>query len=154
MLQQTLTPDVRERNRQVLQTYWNALMSSDLDTFATLLRDDTLIHYPGNHFLSGDYRGPEEVIGLYRRLTQFIRDGIFVAELLDVLVGDVYCAAVLKYELHLPIRKIPGRATGIFHLEDGKIKEYWLHEWDQVMINRVMRLAQFTQPLMERFARH
>jgi hypothetical protein len=28
------------------------------------------------------------------------------------------------------------------------IKEYWLHEWDQIMINRVFRLGSLFRPLM------
>jgi ketosteroid isomerase-like protein len=147
-----LTEQVREQNIEVIKTYWDALISGDIARFETLLADDVLVHYPGNHYLSGDYRGKKEVVGLYRQLTQWALDGIFVGEVLDILVGDLYTSVVLKYDLKLPHKTIPGRAIGLFHLVDGKIKEYWLHEWDQLMINRVFRLGRIFRPVQGLFA--
>jgi ketosteroid isomerase-like protein len=143
-----LTEQVRQQRLETIGTYWDALIGGDLERFETLLAEDVVVHYPGNHALSGDYRGREEVVGLYRQLTQWVADGIFKGELLDVVVGEVYTGAVIRYDLVLPGRTIAGRAIGLFIIEDGLIKEYWLHEWDQVMINRVFRLGSLFRPLM------
>ena len=44
---------------------------------------------------------------------------------------------------------LPGRATGLFILDESYlIKEYWLHEWNQVMINRVLRASHISEPVM------
>jgi hypothetical protein len=142
---------VREQRIRLIQTYWKALNTGDLKTFETLLAPDAVIHYPGNHSLSGDYRTTKDIVGLYTTLAEFVKDGVFRGEPLDIMVGEIYTAVVLKYELKLPFKTIPGRAVGLFIIEDGKIKEYWLHEWDQVMINGVFRMSRLFGPLQKLF---
>jgi ketosteroid isomerase-like protein len=143
-----VSESVRQQRVDLIGTYWKVLTTGDLDTFRTLLAPDAVFHYPGNHSLSRDYTTTDDIVGLYRQLSEFIEQGVFHGELLDIVVGETYTAAVLKYDLKLPGKTIPGRAVGLFIIENGKIKEYWLHEWDQVMINRVFRLSSFLKPLM------
>jgi ketosteroid isomerase-like protein len=141
-------PDpVRHERIQLIQKYWTALNTGDLETFETLLAPDAVIHYPGNHSLSGDYRTTADIVDLYRHLTQFIAEGVFHGEVLDIMVGEVYTAVVLRYDIKLPIKTLAGRAIGLFVIEQGKIKEYWLHEWDQVLINTIFRLDRLARPL-------
>lgn len=141
----------REERIRLIQTYWTALNSGDLKTFETLLAPDAVIHYPGQHSLSGDYRTTADIVGLYRHLTQFITEGVFKGEVLDIVLGEVYTAVVIKYDIKLPIKTVQGRAMGLFVIENGKIKEYWLHEWDQVLINRIFRLDALSRPIMNLF---
>ena len=97
-----------ERDRQaridLIKTYWDALMSADLVTFRSLLAPDAVIHYPGQNYLSGDYTTTDDIVELYRQLCQFIQDGVFVGEVLDITVGDKYTTVILKYDLHLPVK--------------------------------------------------
>jgi hypothetical protein len=139
----------RRARVELITTYWDALMSADLPTFRTLLAPDAVVHYPGQNFLSGDYTTTEEIVGLYSQLCQFVQDGVFVGEVLDITTGGAYTTVILKYELRLPVKTLHGRATGLFLLdEDYRIKEYWLHEWNQVMINRVLRATWVSKPFM------
>ena len=142
-----------ERDRQaridLIKTYWDALMSADLVTFRSLLAPDAVIHYPGQNYLSGDYTTTDDIVELYRQLCQFIQDGVFVGEVLDITIGARYTTVILRYELHLPMRVLHGRATGLFLLDDSyRIKEYWLHEWNQVMMNRMLRATRLSKPFM------
>ena len=143
-----VSEDVRRQRIQLIQTYWTALNTRDFDTFRTLLAPDCVIHYPGQHALSGDYRTTEDIVGLYRHLSHFLEDDVFHGEVLDIMVGEVYTAVVLRYDIKLPIKTLHGRAIGLFVIVEGKIKEYWLHEWDQVMINRIFRLDNLSRPIV------
>lgn len=89
------------------------------------------------------------MVALYTRLSQFVSDGVFVGEVLDIVQGETYAAVVIKYDVNLPFKTLKGRAIGLFIIVDGKIKEYWLHEWNQVMINRIFRLTRVFQPFMK-----
>ncbi len=142
-----------ERDRQaridLIKTYWDALMAADMEAFRTLLAPDAVIHYPGQNYLSGDYKTTDDIVELYRKLSKFITDGFFKGEVLDITVGEIYTTVILKYELHTPMKVLPGRATGVFILDENYlIKEYWLHEWNQVMINRVLRASHLSEPVM------
>ena len=152
MTEHAARPDA-EQDRQaridLIKTYWDALMSADLVTFRSLLAPDAVIHYPGQNYLSGDYTTTDEIVELYRQLCQFIQDGVFVGEVLDITTGDEYTTVILKYDLHLPVTTLHGRATGLFLLDDQyRIKEYWLHEWNQVMMNRMLRATHLSKPFM------
>lgn len=149
----------RQKRIDLIKTYWDALMSADLVKFRALLAPGAVIHYPGQNFLSGDYRTTDDIVGLYKTLTDFIKSGTFTGQVLDITTGETYTTVILKYQLHLPIKTIDGRATGLFLLDENYlIKEYWLHEWNQVMINRVLRATWASQkitgpfmPLVNRF---
>jgi ketosteroid isomerase-like protein len=133
------TESLVQRNTELLHTYWKALTTGHVEDFAPLVHEDAHFHYPGNHFLSGDYHGKQAVVGLYTNLIK-VSGGRFEGVLHDVAVGEEFTVAILSYRLRLlPERSLPGRACGLFRIVDGKIKEYWLFEWDQLMINDVFR---------------
>jgi len=103
------TADVRERNRQLLHTYWTALTTGHVDDFAPLVAEDAVFHYPGNHFLSGTYAGKEAVVGLYTNLIKLSGGTVFRGVLHDVAVGDEFTVAILSYRMQLlPNRSLPG----------------------------------------------
>jgi hypothetical protein len=137
-----------DARRAVIQRYWDALMSGDMATFRTLLAPDAVIHYPGQNHLSGDYTTTDDIVRLYTTLTGFVQDGVFTGEVLDILVGDVHTSVVIRYDLHLPVKVLHGRAVGLFILDENLlIKEYWLHEWNQHMINWVFRTSRLASPV-------
>ncbi len=139
----------RQARVQLIKTYWDALMAADMATFRSLLAPDAVIHSPGQTHLSGDYTTTDDIVDLYTTLSGFVTDGIFTGEVLDITTGEQYTTVILKYQLHLPFKTLDGRATGLFLLDENyKIKEYLLHEWNQVMINRVLRATWASQPFM------
>lgn len=140
----TTTEADREARVDLIRTYWDVLMAADMVRFRTLLAPDAVIHYPGQNHMSGDYRTTDDIVGLYTQLTQFIKDGVFVGEVLDITTGSIFTTVILKYEIRMPVKTLHGRATGIFILDENyKIKEYWLHEWNQQMINWVFRSSRW-----------
>ena len=142
-----------EKDRQaridLIKAYWDALMSADMVAFRAMLAPDAVIHYPGQNPWSGDYTTTDDIVDLYTTLSGFIADGMFTGEILDITTGSEYTTVILKYQLHLAMKTLDGRATGLFILDENyKIKEYWLHEWNQVMINRVLRATWASRPFV------
>ena len=130
--------------RAFLETYWRCLMvSHDWETFASIVDQDCVVHYPGNHFLSGDHVGRDAVVRLYQNLTQLgPSTGAFVGELHDTVYSDAHCCALVKYRIVLgPGVEIEGDAVGVFHILDGRMVEYWLLERDQKMINDIINMG-------------
>ena len=120
--------------RAFLATYWHCLMvEHDWETFASIVDPDCVVHYPGNHFLSGDHVGREAVVRLYQNLTALgPATGTFVGELHDTVHSDSHCCALVKYRIVVaPGMELAGDAVGVFHLKDGRMNEYWLLERDQ-----------------------
>src|SRR3990170_790704 len=140
----TETSEARKQEQlEFLGKYWNALMDGDWDTFATIVGENCVVHYPGNHFLSGDHVGRPAILALYRKLYKLgIEQGTFIGELHDAVTSDDHACALVKYRIVLAKNvEIPGDAIGVFHVENGQMVEYWLLERDQGMINDIVKIS-------------
>jgi ketosteroid isomerase-like protein len=141
--QPAVAVDPHQDKRDFLAKYWDALMTGDMEAFAPLVHDDCLVHYPGNHFLSGDHRGKRAVLDLYAKLSKIgLEQGTFIGEFHDAVTSDDHACALIKYTLVLGAgQKLTGEAIGVFHLENGQMREYWLLERDQKLINDIFALS-------------
>jgi ketosteroid isomerase-like protein len=133
-----------EEQQEFLTTYWNCLMvENDWDKFREIVHPNCVVHYPGNHFLSGDHVGREAVVRLYQNLTKLGPEtGTFIGELHDTVYSSDHCCALVKYKIVVdPVGVIEGDAVGVFHIENGQMVEYWLLERDQKMINDIVNMS-------------
>jgi uncharacterized protein len=129
--------------REFLGRYWEALTTGKAKDFAPYIAENCVVHYPGNHFLSGDHVGREAIVALYDKLYKLgVEQGTFIGELHDVVTSDVHACALVKYRIVVaPGMEIPGEAIGVFHIADGQMVEYWLLERDQKMINDIVKMS-------------
>jgi hypothetical protein len=133
-----------EEQEAFLGKYWRSLMEGpDWETFESIVGENCVVHYPGNHFLSGDHVGRAKILQLYKNLYKLgVENGTFIGELHDTVHSADHCCALVKYKIVvMPGREIPGEAIGVFHLSDGQMVEYWLLERDQKMINDIVAMS-------------
>jgi len=132
-----------QEQREFLTKYWNSLMEGDWETFAAIVGENCVVHYPGNHFLSGDHVGRKNVVSLYQTLFRIgIEQGTFVGEFHDAVTSEDHCCALIKYRMVLrPGTELTGEAIGVFHIENGQMVEYWLLERDQKMVNDIVKIS-------------
>ena len=86
-----------------------------------MVAENCVVHYPGNHFLSGDYVGRAAILDLYRKLYKVgIEQGTFVGEFHDGLHSDDHTVALVTYKMELEMgQRLTGQAVGVFHIENG-----------------------------------
>ena len=140
----TSTSEARKQEQlEFLGKYWNSLMQNDMETFSTLVGQNCVVHYPGNHFLSGDHVGHAAIVELYKKLYKLgLEQGTFIGELHDAVTSDDHACALVKYRIVVGKgMEIPGEAIGVFHIENGQMVEYWLLERDQKMINDIIHMS-------------
>jgi hypothetical protein len=133
-----------QEQKEFLGKYWRSLMEGpDWETFESIVGENCVVHYPGNHFLSGDYVGRANILQLYKNLYKLgVENGTFIGELHDTVHSDDHCCALVKYRIVIAKgMEIPGEAIGVFHLENGQMVEYWLLERDQRMINDIVKMS-------------
>ena len=137
------TDSRRQEQLDFMAEYWRCLMEGDMEAFGQLVAEHCVVHYPGNHFLSGDHVGRAAILDLYSKLYKLgIEQGTFIGEFHDATTSDDHACALVKYRIVLgPGMEIPGEAIGVFHIENGQMVEYWLLERDQRMINDIVRLS-------------
>jgi ketosteroid isomerase-like protein len=138
-----MTMEIHSDKKEFLSKYWTSLNTGDLEAFAPLVAENCVVHYPGNHFLSGDHVGRTAIVELYTNLYKIgIEPGFFIGELHDVLTSDDHASALVTYTLELGAgQQLTGEAIGLFHIENGQMVEYWLLERDQKMINDIFNLS-------------
>ena len=144
MTASTTTSDSRKQEQlDFLGKYWNCLMAGDMENFAPLVGENCVVHYPGNHFLSGDHVGRTAIVQLYTNLYKLgIEQGTFIGEFHDATTSDDHACALIKYRIVVGKgMEIPGEAIGVFHISNGQMVEYWLLERDQKMINDIMKIS-------------
>jgi hypothetical protein len=133
-----------EEQQEFLGKYWRSLMEGpDWETFESIVGENCIVHYPGNHFLSGDHVGRTAIVQLYSNLYKLgIEQGTFIGELHDAVTSDDHACALVKYRIVVGKgMEIPGEAIGVFHIENGQMVEYWLLERDQKMINDIVKMS-------------
>lgn len=111
-------------NVQRLRDAYAAFGSGDLDTVTASWTDDVVWHVSGNSPLAGDYKGQEEILGLFGRLAQE-SGGTLKIELHDVLANDEHAVALCTLTAQRNGKSMEMNAVHVFHTEGDKVKEFW-----------------------------
>jgi ketosteroid isomerase-like protein len=114
---------------ELLQRTDEALANGDLPTYFAGYRDDIVFHVGGDHKLTGDYRGMDE---LKRLLGQFREVGGEISIKTHAYLADDEHGAVL---VHLTLTRdgktFSSDEAFIYHFREGRISEVWYLPVDQ-----------------------
>ena len=77
-----------QSNAEAMRKGYAAFSRGDMETLRNeLFTSDIVWHQGGHNQTSGDYRGPDQVIGLFGKLHQ-LTDGTFRVQIHDVLASE------------------------------------------------------------------
>jgi ketosteroid isomerase-like protein len=129
----TRRPDgVREHpNAAVIRRMHQALARGDyVSTLAELFSEDIVWHLPGSGPLAGDHIGREAVLAAMRRFEE-ISEGTLRVEVHDIIASDDHTVALLRATATRKGRRYDSPEVDVYHVEDGKITEFWSFAEDQ-----------------------
>lgn len=86
-------------------------------------------HVGGRNPLSGDYRGRDEVFGFFAKVAEHT-GGTFKLDIHDVLANDTHGVALVKATGQREGKTLDDNQVNVFHIEDGKVTEFWGHPGD------------------------
>ena len=121
-------------NEDLLRRGYEAFARGDMETIRALFGPDILWHAPGKSPFSGDYKGVDEVLQFFARLMEE-SDGTFRLEIHDVLANEEHGVALVKTSAQRRGRSLSSNDAHVFHLEGGKVTEFWGHPGDQYAID-------------------
>jgi SnoaL-like domain len=117
----------------VIEEYF-ARVATDAASTRSLYADDCVLHYGGRHALSGDYRGVESILGMFRASAETFGRPLSLRAF-DVAASDQHVIGLLTATF------APGEAEEqswlravVFRLVDGLIVEQWLLDYDQALV--------------------
>ena len=117
-------------NEETVRRAFDAFAKGDMDTLRDLMDQDAVWHSPGRNPLSGDYRGADEILGLFARLAE-LTGGTFRAELHDVVANDEHAVALYVTRAEREGRTLETKNVLVNHMRDGKFTETWALSDDQ-----------------------
>jgi ketosteroid isomerase-like protein len=121
---------VAHPNEVLLQQGFDAFSKGDMETFAPLLADDVVFHFPGRGSLAGDHLGKDQVLANLAKQAE-LSGGTFRVELHDILANDEHGVALAVVRAERGDKTWEDNAVLVFHFKGGKFAEVWLHPGDQ-----------------------
>jgi uncharacterized protein len=111
-------------NEELLRRGYEAFAVGDLATVQSLLAEDIVWHSSGANQLAGEYTGHEEVLEYFGRLME-LTDGTFRLEIHDILANESHGIVLVTNHARRNGRTLAANTVDIWHIEDGKAREFW-----------------------------
>ena len=112
------------RNETMLRDLYAAAAEGDVARLRQLIHPDIVWHVPGRNALTGEYKGIDEVLGLFGRLAS-LTDGTFRSDLHDVVAGDEHVVGLHVEHGERAGRSLNARLALIGHVREGRLVEVW-----------------------------
>jgi ketosteroid isomerase-like protein len=117
-------------NEELLRQGFEAFSKGDMEAVAALFADDVVFHFPGRGPLAGDHRGRDQVLAVIAKQSE-LTAGTFRLELHDLLANDEHAVALTVARAERGDSTWEDNAVLVFHIQNGKVSEFWLHPGDQ-----------------------
>ena len=118
-------------NIELMRRYSAALQAGQAAEALPFYAEDLVLHMPGRGPHSGTFTGQDAVLDYYTKVFQ-ATDGRFeVVGVDDILASDDHAASLVRWRLYKDDRTLEVDRVVIYRIEDAKIKEIWVRDWDQ-----------------------
>ncbi len=106
---------------------YEAFGNADLDTLRELFSPDIVWHSGGNNALTGDYRGIDEVFGLFGKVFE-MTGGTMQQRVHDLLASDEHGVAITSVTAQRSDgRSLDMNQVAVYHMDDHmRVTEAWL----------------------------
>ena len=118
---------MNDENVERMRRGYEAFGKGDLDTLRELFSPDIVWHAGGNNSLTGDYKGIDEVFGMFGKLFE-MTGGTMNQQVHDLLASDDHGVAIT----HVTASRDDGRTmdvdqVAVFHMDDqSRVSEAWI----------------------------
>ena len=116
-------------NETLVRKGYEAFSKGDVQTMGELFSPDIVWSTPGKSPLSGTRKGQEEVFAQFAQIAE-MTGGNFSLEIHDVLANDEHAVALVTTKGSREGKSIEDHQVHVFHIEDGKVTEFWGHPTD------------------------
>jgi ketosteroid isomerase-like protein len=118
---------------------YRAIRSGDLAAASQFLDPEIVLHVPGTHRLAGEHRGRTAFAHFAQQTRALTVDGeqIDILDILDILEGDDHVAVYCRVRAERSNgAELDNTTVHIMRINAGVVTEAWLHNWDDVTVNR------------------
>jgi len=125
-----------QSNAEAIRTGYAAFSRGDMDMLRNeLFAPDIVWHRGGRNQTSGEYRGPDQVIGLFGKLFQ-LTDGTFRVDIHDVVASEDHVVVLGRVSAQRGGKTLQnGNYDHVCHFQSGKLSEAWIVNVDQYEVD-------------------
>ena len=109
---------------EVIRNLAAARGRGDFAAARALITDDITWHEPGEADYSGDHRGADAVVSIWRDLAA-ATGNTFVLDPQEIVVTDDHAAARTRWWAERDRVRVEGNEIAVYRFVDGKIAEVW-----------------------------
>jgi uncharacterized protein len=102
----------------------DAFTRSDMAAIHTAFADNITWHVAGRGPMAGDYKGKDQVFGLFGKLLQ-LSGGALQLEVHDILANDDHAVMLSTTTASRAGKTLTYRRSVTAHVEDGRLTEVW-----------------------------
>lgn len=121
-------------NLEAARAGYEAFGRGDLARVSELFADDLKWHVGGSNTISGDYEGKDAVLELFATVVKE-SSGSFQNDVHDILANDEHGVALVTSSGQRGDKTLNVRAVHIFHMDNGKMTEFWNFPEDQAALD-------------------
>ena len=129
-----------QSNAEAIRKGYDAFSRGDMDALRSdLFSADIVWHQGGRNQTAGDYRGADDVIGLFGKLFQ-LTDGTFRIEVHDMLASEEHVVVLAQVHAQRAGKTLQhGDYSHVCHFREGKLSEAWIVNVDQYEVDEFLR---------------
>lgn len=132
------------QHTELLEQAYRYQDSWETDKLTNLLTDDAIWHVPGDNILSGTYRGSQEIVDLLNQLRD-VTDGDFSLTIDKIESNDEFVVSFATTNASRMGNELTQPTMHIASIRDGKISEFWIHNYDQAEVDSFFSKAKEMQ---------
>lgn len=118
-------------NIELLRRYSAALSAGQAADALPYYAEDLVLHIAGRSPHAGTYQGQDAVLAYYTRLFRDTEGQFENLGVDDVLASDTHAASLVRWRVARGGRTLDIDRVVIYRIQDGKIAEIWVRDWDQ-----------------------
>jgi ketosteroid isomerase-like protein len=118
-------------NIEFMQRYSAALTAGKAAEVLPYYADDLVLHIPGRSPHAGTFRGQDAVLAYYTRVFRDTDGKFEPLGVDDILASDTHAASLVRWKVERNGRSILIDRVVVYRIEDEKISEIWVRDWDQ-----------------------
>lgn len=118
-------------NIELLRRYSATLSAGQAADALPYYAADLVLHIAGRSPHAGTYRGQDAVLAYYTRLFRDTEGHFENLGVDDVLASDTHAASLVRWRVERGGRTLDIDRVVIYRIQEGKIAEIWVRDWDQ-----------------------
>ena len=118
-------------NIELMRRYSETLTAGQAADVLPFFTDDLQLHIPGRSPHAGTFRGRDAVLAYYTRIFQDTEGRFENLGVDDILASDTHAASLVRWRVQRGGKTLEIDRVVIYRIEDGKIAEIWVRDWDQ-----------------------